>query len=410
MSDTHNQKNYKADLFFFIPFAIGNQQAFLQAVDTVQQKMPKNPMGEEYLKMMDTVFDYEYITVLANDLKRVYLGDYDFSCKSDSTMHEVEEFHGTVMLFMTYSKLTNLALVTVASPATGYPLSFMLEEVNRNNGTVHVNGVAEPIDQYIERVFRSKRCGAMKHVTALSEAPTDPTELIYITMSEEYGTQDVDSQLKNVPRHHFDDVGQYENLNCYASDAGLTLVFNEYEEDPKERLYYEAIFLFTCEITQFKVLSITRTNRAVVDMLEKNANPSVGVMERLSSQFARTIRFWDTDNFRYLSTRKMAQAVHDAFQCDKLMDSYLRNQQILEHLISIRSAREDEKENKVLSFLAIALTLIQIVPLFYNIIVYILSGSVTADNIISAFSAVGATATAAMLVIILLKRYSARKL
>lgn len=410
MSDTGNEKNYKADLFMFIPFAIDEPQGFYKGIEAEISGNEQNQLGKEYLETMDTVFRYECVKVLASDIQRVYLGDYRLSCRSDSTMHTVEEFEGEVMLFLSYSKLTNLAVLMMMSPVTSFPLSFMLEELNRNNGMLNTDRGVMQIDEYMKERFCAHRCGAMKHVVGLSCYPADPAELMYITMSEEYGLDEKESALKDADRHKFEEIGQYEILDAYASYAGVTLVFNEYEEDSIERLYHESIFLFTCELLQFKLLAITRTNRVVVDMLEKSTKPTIKEIEKSSEQFAKTIRFWDTDNFRYLSTRKMAQAMSRAFETDELMEIYGRNQTFLEHLINIRTAQESEKENRVLSTLAVVLTLIQLIPIFYNIVVGAIGHTISMHNVISAVSACGITAAFTLVAILIIKNSGNRKL
>lgn len=401
-----NTPNYQSDFFIFIPYYIENQEQFLKQLAEECEKNKQSELGTKYLEMMETVFNYECVPVLANDVKRVYLGDYHLSCNSDSTIHKVESYEGDVMVFLTYSLLTNLVVVTIVSLTTKFPLSFMLEELNRNNGMVLINNEYEKLDRHFWNCFKMHRCGGIKHLAALSEYPTDKSELIYITMSEEYGFQDIDSTLKNVDRHKFAEIGQYEILDAFASYAGVTLVFNEYENDTLERLYHESIFVFVCELLQFKLLAITRTNRVVVNLLETDPRPSVKNLEAISAQFAKTIRFWDVDNFRYLSTRIMAKGMSDAFETDAVMEVYQRNQKFLEHIISIRSAQESERENKVLSILAITLTLIQLIPIFYEIVHGVIRHTITMNSVVSAISACGLTGVITVLVVVLLKKLS----
>jgi hypothetical protein len=63
-----------------------------------------------------------------------------------------------------------------------------------------------------------------------------------------------------------------------------------------------------------------------------------------------------------------------------------------------------EKENKVLSFLAIVLTLVQIVPLMYAIIEYVFLSKISFAQFLTALSACGLTAAATLLIVFLLKK------
>jgi hypothetical protein len=274
------------------------------------------------------------------------------ACASDSVMHAKERHQEEAMLFIVYSCVTKLALIEAVFTDMRSPLTYMLEEMYRGNGRVVTEDGEVAFDAYFQTTCALQRCGAMKHFSSLSETPPDKDELMYILMAEEYGTQDIDSKLRANPMIDFENISQYEAFDLYASNAGVTLIFKQWEES------CAGVGILRrrragCELILYKIAAVTRTNRQAVEKLECESYPSLKVIDELSSQFARTIRFWDTDNFHYLTTRNMARKIAQAFESDAAMQEYMRNLSFLEHLISLRSAQANERENKILNFRAI---------------------------------------------------------
>lgn len=390
--------NYQADLILFTPYFYSGNPVF-------EQGKP-NDAAAGYLGTVDRVFGYECVAEIACDIKRAYLGRFEITCASDSAVHAKAQHAEEAMLFAVYSAVTHLALIEAVFPDIKAPLTFMLEEMYRNNGRIVTPSEEIGFDAYFEKNFGMTRCGAMKHLSTLSGVPADRDELMYIAMAEEYGTQDIDSKLRPAAMAAGENISQYEAFDIYASNAGVTLIFKEWQRVFPERLYFEAMVVLSVELIMFKIAAVMRTNRDAIKKLECESYPSLKIIDDMSSQFARTIRFWDTDNFRYLSTRNMAREIAQAFESENIMQGYMRNLSFLEHLISIRSAQASERENKVLGFLAIVLTLVQIVPLMYSIIEYVFLNTIGFRQFFTAFSACGLTAAAALAVVFLLKKFN----
>lgn len=103
-------------------------------------------------------------------------------------------------------------------------------------------------------------------------------------------------------------------------------------------------------------------------------------------EFAKTIVFWDIRNFRYETTQSVADSIARAFKIQELMDTYRSNQDFLEHLITIHSARVSEHENRRLNGLLVFLAVCQVAPVFYGIMLSIITHELNLSNIIAAVS------------------------
>ncbi len=395
-------RKYRADYYFNVPYVI--KDAALLQNKTAAAETGDEPTAHTYLEMLDTVFSYECVDSVCSKIARAYIGKFKLSCQSDSSVHKKENAAAEVYAFVSFSLSTGLAFVTLAAPDTHMALEFMTEEFYRGNGVFDTEHGSIPVDAYMRDNYGLARCGNMKNLLCLSAEPEDRMELLYYTAAEEYGTQDVDTMLKPNDMLKLRDISQYESCDIYVNEPEVVAVLHDFSDDYRERAYYEALIQQIIEMMLLKITAVTRMNRRVVDELEKNGSPSISLIEELNTQFAQTIRFWDTDNFVYLSTRNLAAEISAAFKIDAVMQTYDRNQTFLEHLINIRSVQAEEKESKILNFLAIALTGLQCVPIIYQIAAYLLTGSITLEQVFSTFITFGFTGVICLLLIILLKR------
>lgn len=399
--------DYTVDCFYHVPYIIEDTAKFSRAQKHFIKDLPEK--ARVFLEEMNYRFEYECDKTLSGKVARGYIGELILRCESDSDEHEKEVAECKMMAFINYNELAGLADLCLISLGEEIPIHFITEEFYRGNGTFVFDEKVIPVDEYILHKFGLERCGNVKGLVALDRYPKDINEIVYLTAAEEYGTQDVDSCLKANPRLALKDISQYEAIDLYVNEPMAVCVFKESELDYRDRLYEETIILQIIECMVFKITAINRTNRSVVEVLEENGNPPIKFIEDLNVQFARTIRFWDTSNFVYLTTRNVAYEIADGFKVDELMESYSRNQDFLEHLINIRGAQAEEKESTLLNILAIVLTVVQCLPVFYDVVSLALSGELTLSHFMNALGALGCTSVIILIFIGLLKKGKVNK-
>lgn len=382
--------NYTADCFYYVPYYINDETQFKKAKNKFIKDLPEE--AHLFIEEMDYRFAYECIGVLSGKVSRAYLGEMTLLCESDSDEHEKEIAECKMQAFLNYNEGASLAILLLVALEGRLPIHFITEEFHRGNGVFVTDKGEFPVDDYMEENFFLKRCGDVKGLVALNNYPEDINEIVYLSVAEEYGTQDIDSSLKMNPRLELKDISQYEATDIYVNEPMVVCVFKDPETDCKDRLYEETIILQIIEYVLFKIIAINRTNRKVVAELENNGNPSIRFIEEINMEFARTIRFWDTSsNFVYLTTRNMAYEIAERFKVDELMAKYSRNQEFLEHLINIKSAQAEERESTLLSILALALTIVQCLPVFYNVVSLIRTDALTISHLINTLGAFGCT-------------------
>ncbi|MBW9171204.1 hypothetical protein K2F43_08280 [Clostridium estertheticum] len=358
--------DYKADLFVMIPFTTINNKIIKNGTISNVQTCDE---ADIFIKQLEKNSKYECSDSISSKVNRKFIGAYEFMCISDSSNEEQIIETENCYLFLTSHENTNLHIVTIMIIDVKSPVTFVLDQVSREDLIIKVNNQKIKLYDFFINEFNFQVCGKAKTCISLSDYPNDEKEMLYLAAGEAFGSDEVDFELmsKQFKSDVSKNIAQFDFCDIYASKTNIIQINKRFTEKFCERIYYETLLIFIAELVIFKELAIHRTNQKVVREIEKNSKPSLKLIERLSIEFGSTIGLWNISNFRYNAVQCLAKDIEDSFQISELMLIYNNNQNYLEHIINIRNIQVSEWEGKILNFIAIMLTLIQTIPLILSV-------------------------------------------
>ena len=191
----------------------------------------------------------------------------------------------------------------------------------------------------------------------MSNPPEDKNELGYLLAGETYVSEHIDYRI--LP-HRIDALLQnhacYDYYDSYISRSVIAFIFKDYPEDILERLETEASEIFIVEIVMFQNTAVMRTNTRVIEELGDNDGITNSEIEELYIEFGQTMKFWSSNIFKYTFAQKEADEIIAAFEIQKTLDEYHRNQEFLDRLVELKSNIADQKSDAQMNVLLFVLS------------------------------------------------------
>ena len=128
----------------------------------------------------------------------------------------------------------------------------------------------------------------------------------------------------------------------------------------KKRIKLAATYVFIMELVTFQNTALSKMTTKVSRALAQEGDVSYEYVSLLYQEFARTIKFWQSDNFRYYGTQKEAEQIRRAFANEELRDSYNEQQAFLEHIVELKVAQNDRRNGNIINIVAIILAVFQV--------------------------------------------------
>lgn len=110
----------------------------------------------------------------------------------------------------------------------------------------------------------------------------------------------------------------------------------------------------------FQNTTLNKLNNNVSTALSHEGDVSYEYIDGLYRDYAKTIKFWNSNNFKYYGTQLEAEQIKEAFDNDDLRDQYNEQQEFLEHMVDVKSARAEERNGMIINIFATILAVIQI--------------------------------------------------
>ncbi len=380
------KKTYQDDLYFFIPMTsmrVKGSFEFLENANCRATKdeddldyaptedMSKLRFGDLYCKMLNRHVEYECNSDVfkGGQLSRFYIGNpendngaFYLACYDDD-YDGLPLYDEPVHLFITGHRDTGLYIVTLAIVNNSYIPSQLIDQMSSGHLDISMKkgeGYVS-IEDYIKDRFKLEKCGDSKCVACLSNEPQDRTELAYLLSGETHISKHIDYRIRpHLLDELLQDHSSYDYYTSYISGSVIAFVFDEkyYSDVVWERLDSAASVVFVVEIVLFQNTAVLRTNQKVVkELSEEDAEVSQQTIEELYLEFGKTMRFWNSDVYKYPYSQREADEVIRSFGVDKVLDDYHRNQQFLDRMIELKSnisqQDSDDVMNNILFFLSI---------------------------------------------------------
>lgn len=357
IKNTSYKKSYKDDLYFYIPMSSRMvsgtyNEIKRKSAEAVQKYCTnENHFGKIYVDAINEHIAYECNshTLGLKGLEHFYLGEYEFACYNDHYVNLEKKAVTTEIchIFISVHNKTGLHIITVAIPDNEYLPTQLIDQMSADHLNILDNDTGEyvAIKDYFGKMFNLKICGDPKFVMCLSNMPENPIELAYALAGETYNSEHIDYHIL---QKHIDELigcnhSSYDYYRSYISHSGIAFILNDYSADIVKRVEkYEASVLFVVEFVLLQNTALLRTNRHVIRALEESDKITNEDIEKLYIEFGKTMKFWNSDIYKYPYTQREADKVIEAFGISKTMEEYHRNQQYLDRLIELKS-KMDEK-------------------------------------------------------------------
>lgn len=362
------KKTYQDDLYIMMPF-VGKVD-----IESIREECDKY---SSYIDIMKKSSEYECNNSVAKNLKRIYIGRKEIAFMNDNYNGEVVD-KITGILFLTVHLETNLNILTIMFPNNKVSTTQLQDQAASDNLFLYENGELKNIQTYMEEKYKLKKCGEAKSVVCLSNMPKEKDELYSMLAGETYNGEHnekyIDSSItaNKIRQLAENNIGQYGFYEAYASNVSIIYIMKQFSNKLEENIEYESLILFIVELTILQNVAIQRTNQKIIEGLSKEGNVSLKFIEELYKEFGKTVRFWNYNNFRYSISQNLANEINKSFETQECLDTYLRNQNFLEHIVDLKNAQSTNRENKILNAIVILLTLLQVLPVIISFLEWVL--------------------------------------
>ena len=358
-------KTYEDDIFFFLPMTSPDRAKTREALLRDKKNRPYTSeeredatFGEAYCNAITNHCLYECNNTVFKQLTRIHLGTFKLACYDDNydgTVLDTEE----VELFVTSHYRTGIYIVTVVCPDNHYIPTQLVDQMSTNHLAIEdpESGEYVSVASYMNKRYFLELCGEAKCVVCMSNPPEDRNELGYLLAGETYVSEHIDYRI--LP-HRIDALLQnhacYDYYDSYISRSVIAFIFKDYPDDILERLETEASEIFIVEIVMFQNTAVMRTNTRVIEELGDNDGITNSEIEELYIEFGQTMKFWSSNIFKYTFAQKEADEIIAAFEIQKTLDEYHRNQEFLDRLVELKSNIADQKSDAQMNVLLFVLS------------------------------------------------------
>ncbi len=383
-------KSFQDDVYLFIPYVDNKENQKMPAFLKQRRDNPLKDIPEVVEKMLcdlDECIKYEYKSDVEKELQRVYLGQFELMHTLDQypeTDDEIPHIVGeeTVYVSLLAHKSSHMYVVMLFIPNCAYSTSQLEDQVAqkylkiRNKADVDEKGhyKYQNLDDYLHQNYGLLQCGDGKSILCMSKKPETDQEFLNILAGESYNSMRQDffiryNELEDCANNNLSIYNYYE---AYMTESVVALIFGENvfcidgiiedkeaakTEKSKERVGLTATYVFIVEMIMFQNIALNRVVNKVSKALSHSGDVDYDYIMQLDEDYAKTIKFWQSNNFKYFGTQREAEQIRRAFENDELRENYHAQQDFLEHMVEVKTARSehnnDLKMNIILFMLAI---------------------------------------------------------
>ena len=330
-------------------------------------KENKDDVMALYLKAIKDVSTQEVHGSLSSKVVRYNLGKHKVLILDDveSKRLDTKEFH----LIATYHEETGLCILTLIFLELGEYEFHMLDQISRNDIQLDIEGEIKEFDEYLAQKFKLVKSGNPNVLISTSNKPSDEKMLYYLA-GELYESNVMDGEIMSPSLHEAinTNIAQYDTSEIYCYDSTVLRVDNRGKKDIPSRIKMDVFLTYILELIAFQDAAVSRTSDKVTLNLAKQDNLTLDMIEDMTVEFGKTMTFWDRYNYKYKTAQNLSDSISASFKTEEHLSNYMRNQDFLQQIVSIKYAKNAHKETKILNFIAIFLFFVQMFPIVYNIL------------------------------------------
>jgi hypothetical protein len=313
-------------------------------------------------------FEYECSSEISHDLNRKHLGKCNILSIGDEYSKEsINNASETINaeIIVTYHLKSPLCIVTLVVSNTMTDLTFLQDNMATNNLYLLLeNNIRIEMSAFLKNYFRIRKIGDSRSLICIDKMP-DYHSMIVLLAGEAAKSNVVSYQLKDYSYKEkiIDNFAQYDFYEIYASTSSVVYILPNMKNEYLANTLYEIALLFILELVLFQYAATCYAETLILEGLESVKLLTLKDIENIYEKFGKTIRFWNKNNFKYLTVQHLADKIEKIFQIEQLRKDYYQNLAHLEHIVQLRSSQNSEKEGKIINFIAIFITVIQFIPM-----------------------------------------------
>lgn len=358
--NSRNSKSYpESDMMLVFSGILSNENNINKNFDC-----PNEYLEDFFLKHMNETLKIEYVDSFSQMLSRKYIGSLSIKCNdyeqfSDVYISVVNELRVASILF----NIPNIVIDPID----------LAEKVCAGSTKVIFNST----EYSLEDLFNSygiKIVGSPRFISFLPNLPNKKDMADFLAGEKTPLDHDVTAKTLSEPQN----IGVYNSSEIYGSEKSLIIRQKNYLSNYMDRAQRQTLTYFICELLAFQDALINKTNliiERIIQHKEKyDCDFQVEQLEELIYESSKGLVLWNTRNFKYTTAKILAENISQCFGIKEMLEAQERNKQRIEQLLSIRVARINEHESKSINLLLVLLTILQVAPVIYSIIMSVIDG------------------------------------
>lgn len=371
-------KTHKEDVYLFLPYAdnVKNTRINKLLYPDGERGIPEKVRW--LLEALDGCLHYEYDSDMVSELRRVYVGEFCFLHTLDTYEDEEDPSarpyavgEETVYLSLFAHPSSHMYVLMLFFPDCRYSTSQLEDQLS--HGYLKIRRPEDKdekgfyqyqkLNDYLKREYGLLPCGKGKSLLCMSKKPENEGEFGNILTAEAYNSMHQEFRI-NYPRlkeRMEENRAIYDYYEAYMTEDVVAVILYQYGEcDLKERIELTATYAFIAELVIFQNTALNKMTIKVSNALANEGDVSYQYISQLYRDYARTIKFWQSNNFRYYGTQREADQIREAFGNDEIRQNYYEQQDFLEHIVDLKNAQVERRNGLIINIVATILAILQV--------------------------------------------------
>lgn len=402
-NNTHEQIDcFKGNFYVFIPCFY---------TDDKNTSNNKNELAYKYIRSIEKRVATETVSY-TNGIERFYLGTFSFyfyDLEDSNGNKNQDEMLVDGIVIKSIHNQTKLSVITIVfreidNSATHkfrgkFPLSQFIDRISQKK--IEIKTQDKPKVDFIDLLSKEYKLNISGDIRCCASQKKEffNSELrLYYLMGETFNSLDMEAKIVSTSLNNDASFNHaiYDSSDIYISNNVVLRIDKRSDKKRKEypQMESDTTFLFIMELLAFKDSSVSRTNKKLLQGIDKgpeNTGHSLKMLDSITSEFGKTMMFWDMNIFKYTTAQKLSNSIQKEFLIREKFDLYYKNQYFFEHQVNIKQGISQENENKLLFYVALILFIYESIYLFQDIYVSIISDEINHRIAVSSSLSVATT-------------------
>lgn len=372
-------KTHKDDMYLFLPYADNVKNVRIDAALYPDGESPFENIPETAFWLLQSLNDclhYEYQDFADSNMKLAYLDEFrlmhtldDYPEEDDARPHIVGE--ETVYLSLLAHQPSHMYVLLLFIPDCRYSSSQLEDQLSQGYLKIRrpedMDGKGfyqyRDLNDYLWEEYGLLPCGKGKSILCMSGKPENENELLNILSAEAYNSMHQNFRIRSASLREKAELDKsvYDYYEAYMTSDVIAFILYDYEKlQLKERIGLTATYIFIVELVLMQNTALNKMTVKVSNALSTEGDVSYQYISQLYKDYAKTIKFWEANKFKYYGTQKEASQIREAFHNEEIKQSYYEQQDFLEHIVDLKNAQLERRNGNIINIVAIILAIFQV--------------------------------------------------